>query len=65
MHISNLLDQRFLKKHVLYFGDSSGQGMVEYVLAIASIAMAVVAILPNVAGALLRLVANIIKAMEL
>jgi Flp pilus assembly pilin Flp len=45
--------------------DSSGQGMVEYVLVISLIALAVIAFLPPVAGAIIKLVNQIAAAVKI
>jgi Flp pilus assembly pilin Flp len=44
--------------------DRSGQGMVEYVLVIALIALAVVGFLPPVAGALAQLITRISASFQ-
>jgi pilus assembly protein Flp/PilA len=44
--------------------DESGQGMVEYVLIIALIAVAVIALLPGVATAINNVLTNITGKME-
>ena len=43
---------------------TSGQGMVEYVLIIALIAVAVIGFLPPVANAIVQLVSRIVAAFE-
>jgi Flp pilus assembly pilin Flp len=45
--------------------DNSGQGMVEYVLVISLIALAVIAFLPPVAGAIIKLVNQIASAVKI
>lgn len=47
------------------FQDDSGQGMVEYVLVIMLIAMAVIAFLPPVAQALIKLINQISAAVKI
>jgi|WetSurMetagenome_2_1015567.scaffolds.fasta_scaffold147137_3 Flp pilus assembly pilin Flp len=60
-----LLGIEFWRNKLVRFNrDRSGQGMVEYVLVIALIAMAVIAFLPPMAQALVGLINKITSAVK-